>query len=122
MARDDNTDYESDVSLPNSSRGIGAGVSTRNDLGCCGQPMASLLSESGADLGPEAGKLWDPNQGELRGLDGSSPGFLQGIAAMIIMTVMYPARSARFDLLKCVCFLAKRITRWGLDCDHRLHR
>ena len=76
--------------------------------------MASLLIESGADLGPEAGKLWDPNQGELRGLDGSSPGFLKGIAAMIIMTVMYPARSARYDLLKCVCFRAKRITRWDL--------
>ena len=38
------------------------------------------------------------------------------------MTVMYPARVARFDLLKCVCFLAKRITRWDLECDRRLHR
>ena len=44
-----------------------------------------------------------------------------GIAAMIIMIVTYPAR-ARFDLLKSVCFLAKRITRWDRACDRRLHR
>ena len=29
---------------------------------------------------------------------------------------------ARFDLLKRVRLLAKRITRWNLECDRRLHR
>ncbi len=45
-----------------------------------------------------------------------------GIAAMVLMTIMYSARVARYDLLKPVAFLAKRITRWDALCDKRLHR
>ena len=44
--------------------------SAHNDLECCGNPSALLLSEPMDDLGTDAGKLWDPNQGSLRGLDG----------------------------------------------------
>ena len=82
--------------------------------------MCESMEDSTNDRG--TGQLWDPNQGKYKGKDGSEPGQLGGIAAMIIMTVMYPARVARFDLMKCVCFLAKRITRWDLECDRRLHR
>lgn len=57
-----------------------------------------------------------------KGQDGAAPGQMVGIAAMIIMSVMYPARVARLDLLRSVCFLAKRITRWGRSRDRRLHR
>lgn len=41
---------------------------------------------------------------------------------MILLTFMYTARSARYDVLKGVCFLAKYITIWDTDCDWRLHR
>ncbi len=69
------------------------------------------------------GQLWDPckigcgskSKSDLEGL-------LGGIAAMVLMTIMYSARVARYDLLKPVAFLAKRITRWDGLCDKRLHR
>jgi len=54
-------------------------------------------------------------------VDGS-PGHLGGVAAMLIMTIMYSARVARFDTMKACCFLAKRIARWDLGCDRRIHR
>ncbi len=41
---------------------------------------------------------------------------------MVLMTIMYSARVARYDLLKPVAFLAKRITRWDALRDKRLHR
>ena len=49
-------------------------------------------------------------------------GVLGCISATIAMTVMYPGRVARFDLLSTRGSLAKRITRWDRDCDRRLHR
>ena len=47
---------------------------------------------------------------------------LQVIAAKILMKIMYGARFARPDLLRAVCVLARRITKWDLDCDKRLLR
>ena len=47
---------------------------------------------------------------------------MQEYAAMMIMTLLYSARAARFDLLRPCNFLAKRITRWDTQCDQRLHR
>ena len=44
------------------------------------------------------------------------------IAANILMTIMYGARFARPDLLRAVCVLARRITKWDDDCDKRLLR
>ena len=41
---------------------------------------------------------------------------------MILITIMYTGRVARFNLLKPVGFLAKHITRWNTACDKRLHR
>lgn len=81
-----------------------------------------LASKHRDALVPTAGNFWDPNQAELRGLSDSSPGYLREPAAMIIMTVMYPTRVVRFDLMKNCCFLAKRIMRWDLGSDRRLHR
>ena len=91
------------------SAGIAGAFAHFDRLGCCDEPSALFLSKSTVnDYDPDAGKLWDPNQGELRGYDGATEGIFQSMGTMIIMTVMYPARVARFDLLKCVCFLAKR--------------
>ena len=41
---------------------------------------------------------------------------------MILMSVLYAARIARFDLFKPIQFLAKRITKWDKRCDLRLHQ
>ena len=104
---DFNSDYDdscSDSDMSTVEPQVGGGASAHNDLGCCGDPMVLLVNEPLDDVGPDSGKLWDPSQGSLRGLDGASEGFLQEMAAMIIMTAKYPARVARFDLLKCVLF------------------
>ena len=47
---------------------------------------------------------------------------MKDAAAMMLMSILYPARFARFDLLKPVSFLAKCITRWDTKCDERLQR
>ena len=90
------------------------GNSTDNDHHGCYLRSALLMSkpEEGSIHDRDIGKLWDPNQGECRGQDGAALGQMAEIAAMVIMTVMYPARVARFDLLRSVCFLARRIPRW----------
>ena len=66
-------------------------------------------------------KFWDPKRKEAAG-GTPQKGVLGGIAAMILMTVMYTSRAARYDVLKGVCFLAKYITIWDTECDWRLHR
>eukprot|EP00969_Alexandrium_andersonii_P095357 4212714-Alexandrium_andersonii.AAC.1 len=38
------------------------------------------------------------------------------------MKVLYGARMARPDLLKCVCSLASRVNHWGPAESERLHR
>ena len=38
------------------------------------------------------------------------------------MKLLYAARMCRFDLLKAVCSLAQKVTRWDGECDRRLHR
>ena len=70
--------------------------------------------------GPMTDGKFDP------GKKGSSTkgikGLLADIAAMMLMTLMYSARVARYDLLKAINYLSKRITRWDAKCDKRLHR
>ena len=43
-------------------------------------------------------------------------------AASIIMTTMYAARMARFDLLRAVCNLACFVTKWSTECDRKLYQ
>ena len=40
----------------------------------------------------------------------------------VLMSFLYGARCARFDLLRCISGLASRMTSWDTDCDKRLHR
>ena len=49
-------------------------------------------------------------------------GQLQPIAARVLMKILYAARVCRFDLLRAVCALAQRVTRWDVTCDKRLHK
>ena len=44
------------------------------------------------------------------------------IAAMILMTFMYQARTARFDIQKPINFMAKRISCWDMGVDRCLHQ
>ena len=44
------------------------------------------------------------------------------IASRVLMKVLYGARMCRFDLLRCVCKLATRITKWSPADDRALHR
>ena len=43
-------------------------------------------------------------------------------AASILMKVLYGARMGRFDLLRAINALAKRLTEWDEECDRRLYR
>ena len=44
-------------------------------------------------------------------------GELQSCAAKILMSVLYAARMARYDLLRAVGGLASMITKWTVECD-----
>ena len=49
-------------------------------------------------------------------------GKLAPVAASVLMRVLFAARSARIDVLRAVCNLARFITTWTSECDQRLHR
>ena len=55
-------------------------------------------------------------------VDGQPRGELNRVAASILMRILYAARMARFDLLRVVCRLATRISRWTETDDKRLLR
>jgi len=49
-------------------------------------------------------------------------GELAPIASKVLMKILYAARVGRFDLLRPVCWLATRVTKWSKTCDIALHR
>ena len=49
-------------------------------------------------------------------------GELANIAAKVLMKILYAARMCRFDLLRAVCALAAKVTKWTSACDAPLHR
>ena len=49
-------------------------------------------------------------------------GELSEKASSILMSILYTARLARFDLLRPVCALASCITRWTPQCDRMLYK
>jgi RNA:NAD 2'-phosphotransferase (TPT1/KptA family) len=49
-------------------------------------------------------------------------GTLGPIASSVLMKCLYAARMARYDLLRPVTGLARRITKWNRQCDKMLHR
>eukprot|EP00975_Prorocentrum_lima_P005462 1180432-Prorocentrum_lima.AAC.1 len=44
-------------------------------------------------------------------------GRLQSIAARVLMTILYGARMAWYDILRVVAYLATAVTKWTLPCD-----
>lgn len=58
-------------------------------------------------------------------LDGQEPsemqkGTLAAEASSILMSLLYTARYARYDLLRLVCALASMVSRWNVHCDRML--
>ncbi len=49
-------------------------------------------------------------------------GVLSSMAVRVLMKILYAARIARWDLLRAVTYLSRRVTRWNADCDRRLLR
>ena len=49
-------------------------------------------------------------------------GILAPIASKVLMKILYAARVGRFDLLRLVCWLATRVSKWSITCDVALHR
>ena len=49
-------------------------------------------------------------------------GRLQPIASRVLMKILFAARMARWDLLRCTQSLASRVTKWSKDCGVGLHR
>jgi len=49
-------------------------------------------------------------------------GILAPIASKVLMKILYAARVGRFDLLRPVCWLATKVTKWSKTCDIALHR
>jgi hypothetical protein len=64
----------------------------------------------------------DKNLGETPGGSDAEPGELQPIASKVLMRILYGARMCRFDLLRAVCHLATKVTKWTRECDRALHR
>jgi len=54
--------------------------------------------------------------------DFEAKGELSNVAARIVLTVLFLARTGRPDLLWTVNTLARETTRWNVACDKRLHR
>ena len=52
----------------------------------------------------------------------AAPGKLQEVAASTLMRLLYPGRMAVPTLVLAIQRLAKRITKWCLECDRRLVR
>ena len=59
--------------------------------------------------------------------DGQDPGEIpEGAlgkhASSILMSLLYTARMARYDLLRPVCALASMVSKWIVHCDRMLYK
>ena len=63
-----------------------------------------------------------PSIGDRFDRASASPGKLAKNAASHLMKLLYAARLCRGDLLVTTTFLARRISKWSLNEDRRLHR
>ena len=64
------------------------------------------------------GELVETDEGNVP-YDGKT---LSSYASTVLMKVLYAARMARFDLLRCVGGLASMVTKWDAACDRQLYR
>jgi hypothetical protein len=64
----------------------------------------------------------DESKEDVDDYDEANPGKLKSIASAVLMKCLYAARMARFDLLRPITALAKRVTKWTPSCDKTLHK
>jgi hypothetical protein len=70
-----------------------------------------------AAAAPETSEAWDSAASEPH-----VPLELAVYAAKILMKILYAARYARMDLLRAVCALAQKVSKWDRVCDVKLYR
>ena len=80
----------------------------------------SPLSGGSAATGEDGGGIGD-GYSLLPEVD-EKEGELSGVAASVLMKLLYGARFARWDLLKAINLLSQRITMWNKACDRSLYR
>ena len=76
-----------------------------------------LPLDFGAPAGPEREAAKRQQQKDI---DGGST--LADSASKVLMKDLYGARCCRFDLLRPICALASKVTKWDRLCDAKLHR
>ena len=74
-------------------------------------------TEFGAPETPERAAALLKQQCEIGGDNELGP-----IASKCLMKCLYGARVCRFDLLRPICALASKVTKWDRVCDAKLHR
>jgi len=80
------------------------------------------MPKSTPGASPKPVQIWDPCGTPDKHAPPNDPkGRLFSIAAMVLMTFMYQARTARFDVQKGITFMAKRISCWDNSTDGHLH-
>ena len=105
-----------------------ASGATPGDLAHASTPFAPQLGEdTGKGKRAEHGASYydeQSNEAVYSALVDGGPesGQLDGIASAMLMKLLYGARIARWDLLKCISLLAARVTKWTRGCDVALHR
>ena len=61
-------------------------------------------------------------ESSLKHDDVEDRGDLQPLASSILMSLLYAARVGRFDLLRAICALASKVSKWTRACDRKLLR
>jgi hypothetical protein len=86
------------------------------------EAVKTWYDDSSAGCAAQPKETFNPLKRGARQLGFASKPDLQTITALLLMTVLYAARVARFDLFKPIDLFAKRITKWDSKCDARLHQ
>jgi len=86
-----------------------------------GTPFLDEAVRSPLDFGAPEGKEREAAKAQQQvEVDGDTE--LGPVASKILMKCLYGARMCRFDLLRPICALATKVTKWDRMCDAKLHR
>ena len=81
-------------------------------------PKASVSDVASPPTGASKQAKSKTKKGDSTGEGGQ----LQFLAARVLMKILYGARYARPDLLRAVCGLATKVTKWDAQADKEIHR
>ena len=98
-----------------------SGSKMRHDMSDYAANACSLYEElSGRSLKPAATPFVP--EGSLLTTDWESKGALSASASRVLMKTLWLARLSRPDLMKSISDLTRRVTKWSVADDKRLHR